>query len=108
MANPEEKFNALMETLTHNPEIKQGYMFGFKSITVKSKTFALLDRDGMVFKLRGETHTEALDLDDAKLWNPFGHKKKEWVQVSFEHSSLWEKFSQSARDYVESLIKVPS
>jgi hypothetical protein len=106
MANPEEPFNSLVENFLDNPEVEKGRMFGFDSITVRSKTFALLDGDSMVFKLNGRTHALALALDDVILWNPFGHTKKEWVQVPFVYAYDWEVYAAAAMDYVESLIKV--
>ena len=108
MANPKEKFDALVDKLSAQTEVKKSRMFGFDSITVRKKTFALLDGDGMVFKLRGDAHASALALKGAALWNPFGHEKKEWVQIHFDHAADWEKYAQAARDYVESLIKASS
>ena len=108
MANTEEKFNLIVDKLSAQSEVKKSRMFGFDSITVRKKTFALLDGYSMVFKLRGETHKQGLALEGAALWNPFGHQKKEWVQISFEHAADWEKYAEAAKGYVESLIKASS
>jgi len=108
MVKPKENFDALVDKLSVQTEVKKSRMFGFDSITVRKKTFALLDGDGMVFKLRGDAHASALALEGAALWNPFGHQKKEWVQIPLEHAADWEKYAKAARDYVESLIKASS
>lgn len=106
MGNSKEKFDDLVEKLSAQPEVRRSRMFGFDSITVMRKTFALLDGDSMVFKLSGDAHVQALEMDGAVLWNPFGHQKKEWVQIPFRHSSEWEQYAEAARSYVKSLIKV--
>lgn len=82
-------------------------MFGFDSLTVKGKTFTLLDGESMVFKLGGEALEEALALEGAARWNPFGHEKKEWVQVPAVYAEKWEVMAESALAYVESLIIAP-
>ena len=105
MANAEAIFNSLVEKLSEQPEVKRGNMFGFVSITVSGKTFALLDGDSMVFKLDGDAITEALALQGAQRWNPYGHEKKEWVQIPFEHTASWGMYAEVAMSYVESLIK---
>ncbi|MEK6255805.1 MAG: hypothetical protein N2C13_00630 [Chloroflexota bacterium] len=106
MANAEKSFEALVENLIVDPDVKQGRMFGFDSITVMGKTFALLDGDSMVFKLIGESHASALALDGAFPWNPFGHQKKEWLQIPLVYCAEWETYAEAARKYVHSLIKV--
>jgi len=108
MANPKENFDALVDKLSAQTEVKKSRMFGFDSITVRKKTFALLDGASMVFKLRGDAHTQALALEGGELWNPFGHQKKEWVQIPIDHAANWEKYADEAKKYVESLAKVSS
>lgn len=108
MANPKENFDSLVDKLSAQTEVKKSRMFGFDSITVRKKTFALLDGASMVFKLRGDAHASALALKGAVLWNPFGHEKKEWVQIPIDHAANWEKYADEAKNYVESLIKASS
>ena len=106
MANAEKTFNSLIENSSDNSEVEKARMFSFDSITVRGKTFALLDGDSMVFKLSGKARAQALALDGAVLWNPFRHQKKEWVQIPFVYISDWEEYAVTAMDYVESPIKV--
>ena len=57
----------------------------------------------MVFKLTGKAHKDALSLDGAQLFDPSGKKRpmKEWVQLPFDYSKDWKKFSKAAFDYVK-------
>jgi hypothetical protein len=56
----------------------------------------------MVFKLTGDSHSEAISLDGSQLFDPSkkGRAMKEWVQVSFHYKEMWEELAQSAFDYV--------
>lgn len=56
----------------------------------------------MVFKLQGNTHKEALNLDGSQLFDPSkkGRAMKEWVQVSYAYSTKWKSFVKAAFDYV--------
>lgn len=58
-----------------------------------------------MFKLANDAHSTALSLAGATLFDPSGKGRamKEWVQVPFEHSGQWPKFTQSALDYVRSV-----
>ena len=60
----------------------------------------------MVFKLSGDSHSDALSLDGSKLFDPSGKGRamKEWVQVPFHYKEHWEKFSESAFEYVVSML----
>jgi len=60
----------------------------------------------MVFKLSGNTHTEALNLEGSILFDPSGKGRamKEWVQVSYAHKSKWGKFAKAAFEYVNAAL----
>ncbi len=57
----------------------------------------------MVFKLSGKTHSEALALDGACLFDPSdkGRPMKEWVQAPFKHKTYWSAFAIEAMEYVD-------
>ena len=61
----------------------------------------------MVFKLKGETHAQALIIPGASLFDPSGRGRpmKEWVKVPAAASDLWTDFADAALAYVSSLPK---
>lgn len=81
----------------------QSQMFGkpcFK--TEEGKAFISFFENCMVFKLSGDTHKEALQLDGSELFDPSKKKRpmKEWVQVPFTYKDKWKKFAEAAFNYV--------
>ena len=77
-------------------------MFGMPCIKVNGKAFAGLYHSDMTFKLAGDSHAKALDLEGACLFDPshMGRPMKEWVQVPFENAEMWREFAESALQYV--------
>lgn len=57
----------------------------------------------MVFKLPGTYRYAALQLKDARLFDPSGKNRpmKEWVQVPGIHSVKWQEFANAAFEYVK-------
>jgi hypothetical protein len=86
-------------------EISQ--LFGKPALKIAGKAFACFFQDCMVFKLAGETHTQALDLKKSKLFDPSGANRpmKEWVQVTFENKNQWLPFAKEAMAYVKKTAK---
>ena len=82
---------------------EESQMFGKPCFKVKGKAFVCLFENCMVFKLRGDTNSEALALKGSKLFDPSGRGRamKEWVQVPFAHSKKWKIMAESAFDYVK-------
>ena len=66
------------------------------------KVIAVLFEGDLVFKLAGEAHAEALQLEGAHLWDPRGkgHPMREWVHILVAHSSAYGRFAREAYDYV--------
>lgn len=87
------------------PDVVRGKMFGKHCLVADGKVIAVLFQGDVVFKLRGDDHAEALQLEGAHLWDPRGkgHPMREWVQVPVAHSSTYGRFTRSAYDYVTSL-----
>lgn len=81
---------------------EESQMFGKPCFKLKGKAFVCFFKDCMVFKLTGKDHAEALGLKKSELFDPSGKGRamKEWVQVTFEHSDQWQKFSKAAMEYV--------
>jgi hypothetical protein len=80
----------------------QGQMFGMPCLKREGKAFAGSYRGAMVFKLRGEAHTQALTLAGAHLFDPSGRDRpmKEWVVVPAAHAARWRELGRAAFDAV--------
>ncbi len=76
--------------------------FGKPCINVGKKTFVVLWGRDLAFKLSGEGHAEALQVNGAHLFDPRGRGSpmKEWVQIPAAQKVLWEHFAGRAYAYV--------
>ncbi|MDA9261865.1 hypothetical protein N9P38_00735 [Flavobacteriales bacterium] len=83
---------------------EESQMFGKPCFKINKKAFVCFFEDEMVFKLMGESHSEAISLDGSKLFDPSkkGRAMKEWVQVPFHYKEMWREFTKSAFKYVVS------
>ncbi len=85
-------------------DTEESQMFGKPCFKINKKAFVCFFEEEMVFKLTGDSHSEALSLDGSQLFDPSkkGRAMKEWVQVPFHYKDLWEGFAKSAFEYVVS------
>ncbi len=83
-------------------DAEQSQMFGKPCFKIGGKAFVCFFQNEMVFKLNGETHSEALSLDGSQLFDPSGKTRpmKEWIQVPFDYSDHWTDYARSAMEYV--------
>jgi hypothetical protein len=83
-------------------DVSTGKWFGKPCLKVGRKVFAALWGGDMTFKLTGEVHSEALQLEGAHLFDPRGkgHPMREWVEIPAAHSSAWVRFAKLACEYV--------
>jgi hypothetical protein len=83
-------------------DTEQSQLFGKPCFKISGKAFICFFKNEMVFKLTGDTHSEALTLYGSQLFDPSGKKRamKEWVQVPFEHKDNWTKYAKEALKYV--------
>ena len=83
----------------------QSQVFGKPYFKIKGKAFVCFFQNEMVFKLSGERHKEALNLEGSRLFDPSikNRPMKEWVQVSADHSDKWTGFAQAAGKYVSGI-----
>src|SRR2546430_16104786 len=81
---------------------EKSQLFGKPCFKVNGKAFICFFQNEMVFKLTGDTHSEALSLDGSKLFDPSGKKRpmKEWVQVPYDYTDKWKKYATEAMKYV--------
>jgi hypothetical protein len=76
--------------------------FGKPCIQVGGKPFVVQWGNDLAFKLAGEAHAEALQVEGTHLFDPRGqgHPMREWVQIPEAQSSTWERFARLAHEYV--------
>lgn len=81
---------------------EQSQMFGKPCFKIKGKAFICFFQNEMVFKLTGDSHSDALSLDGSQLFDPSGKKRpmKEWVQIPVDYQKKWKKFAEEAMHYV--------
>lgn len=80
----------------------QSQMFGKPCFKINGKAFICFFQNEMVFKLTGDNHQYALNLEGAKLFDPSGKNRamKEWVQIPYTHSEKWKTIAIQAYNYV--------
>ncbi len=105
MVASSDVLDEVLAELAGQPDVARGKMFGKHRLLAGQRVIAVLFEEDVVFKLRGDAHAEALQLQGAHLWDPrgTGHPMKEWVQVPAMHSSTYGRFARGAYDYVISL-----
>ncbi len=98
------EFETLVENLSADPQVVQAKWFGKPCINVNGKAFVVKFGRDLAFKLSGEDHSHALNIEEAKLFDPRGKGKpfKEWVQVPASQASEWQKLANAAKDFVSS------
>jgi len=87
------------------PDVKEGKIFGAECITTPNgKSAAMIWKNNLVVKLKGEFLKEAMSLDGAKQFEPMkGKPMKEWIQIPFDHEEKWKKFMLISVDAVKAL-----
>jgi hypothetical protein len=90
--------NLILELHQEFPHVEPSKMFGKRCLKVNSKAFACLFEDGMSFKLEGQNHQAALELESAQLWDPSGKHRpmKAWVLVPVTQDEHWYKLASQA------------
>jgi len=85
----------------------ESQMFGKPCFKTQGKAYMAFFENEMVFKLVGDMHSEALNLEGSQLFDPSNKKRpmREWVQVPYTSEQEWKKYAQAARQYVLSKYK---
>jgi len=83
-------------------DVATGKWFGKPCIKVSGRVFVVLWGGDLAFKLTGDAHSEALQIEGAHLFDPRGkgHPMREWVQIPAAQSSHWGRFAELAYEYV--------
>jgi hypothetical protein len=100
--NDTESLEVIAAELGAEQDVTVGKWFGKRCLKVDGKVFAALWGDDMAFKLTGEAHSEALQVEGAQFFDPRGqgHPMKEWVQIPGSRSPTWSHFARLACEYV--------
>lgn len=101
--DPQAEYEAITAELVATSPAITGKMFGMPCLKNNGKAFAGFYKGAMVFKLKTPTHTEALALPGARLFDPSGrgHPMKEWVEVPAAYASRWLELTREAFRYVD-------
>jgi len=104
MTNAEVFFKELSEQIE---SVKPGKMFGALCMkTPNGKSAAMIWKDHLVVKLKGDLLNEALNLSGAKIFEPMdGRPMKEWVQIPYDYKDKWKEFAAIAASVVKELKK---
>jgi hypothetical protein len=101
--DPQAAYEAVVSEMVATTPTTSGKTFGMPCLKNNNgKAYAGYFEGAMVFKLGGASHTEALALSGARLFDPSerGRPMKEWVVVPDEHSSRWLEFTRDAFAYI--------
>jgi len=92
------RYEEIAAQLEARAGVKASSMFGMPTLKLDGKALAGLYGEGMVFKLAGDAHAEALGLSGANLFDPsgMGRPMKAWVVLPPAHSDQWEHFAELA------------
>jgi type I restriction-modification system DNA methylase subunit len=87
-----------------DPQVVQAKWFGKPCINVNGKAFVVKFGPDLAFKLAGDDHRQALQIEGAKLFDPRGKGNpfKEWVQVPAAQASTWLEIAKAAKAFVSS------
>lgn len=103
MANPKKASSPLFEALVDElmkatPELSTGSLFGMPCLKANTKAVLGSFDGGVVFKLFGSSHAEALALEGSVLFDPSGKGRpmKDWVVVNAQHHDDWGKLALAA------------
>ena len=100
--NEPQTLDEIAAELSSEWDVTRGMWFGRPCLKVDGKVFVALSAGDMAFKLSGEAHAEALQVNGAHLFDPRGqrHPMKAWVQIPATQSSTWSHFARLACEYV--------
>lgn len=88
-------FSDIGNTMKHAEENSEA---GIPCFSIHGKPFIGFYQNCMVFKLDGDAHSSALELDGARLFDEA--LAGNWVQVPFNHKDAWTTLARSAYNFV--------
>jgi hypothetical protein len=93
-----QKLEDIAAQFSPDQDVTAGKWFGKPCLKVGGKVFAALWGGDLAVKLAGKAHSEALQVEGARLFAPRGkgHPMKAWVQIPAAQSSTWSRFARLA------------
>jgi hypothetical protein len=85
-------FDKLIGTQAPGEQFSERNFFGFRSLVAKEKSLVILIEDRLVFRMNENYAPKALALKGAEMWNPYGRKKKHWIEITQHQASQWHKY----------------
>jgi hypothetical protein len=100
--NDTQVLNEIAAEFSPEQDVVAGKWFGNQCLKVGGKVFAALWGGDLAFKLTGEAHSEALQVEGAHLFDPRGqgNPMKAWVQIPAVQSSTWSHLARLACEQV--------
>jgi hypothetical protein len=97
-----DEYEALSAGLAARGAAVAGRMFGMPILKAGGKAFAGYHDGAMTFKLPEPGRSRALEIPDARPFDPsgMGRPMREWVQVPAAASARWEELVEAALAYV--------
>lgn len=97
-----QKLEEIAAQFAPEQNVTIGKWFGKPCLKTENKVFVTLWEGDLAFKLMGNPHSEALQIEGAHLFDPRGkgHPMKKWVQIPVAQSSVWSQFAGSAYECV--------
>ena len=95
-------FETIIAQFAGDDEVAENKWFGKICLKVNGKAFVVAIGNDLAFKLTGEQHAAALQIEGAHLFDPRGKGKafKEWVQVPSAQADSWADLARQAREFV--------
>ncbi|SRR5260370_42490150 len=102
---PEERFDAVVETLRAQTGVTVGRMFGSPGLKVGGKVFSMLVKGRLVVKLPRQRVEAIIASGSGEYFDPgHGWPSKEWVAIHPNDESHWLNVSEEAMNFVTSKI----
>jgi hypothetical protein len=100
--DPMQVLGDIRSGLSPDWQVATGSWFGKPCLKVGGRVFAAFWQGDVAFKLAGEDHAAALQVEGAQLFDPRGQGRplKHWVQVPAARSATWVGFARLACQYV--------
>lgn len=102
MGLEEHTFEAIVTQFAGDDEVAESKWFGKICLKVNGKAFVVAFGGDLAFKLAGEQHAAAMQIEGAHLFDPRGQGRafKDWVQVPKAQASSWADLASQAREFV--------
>ena len=105
-----QQYDVVRAELEAGAGASPGKMMGMPTLYLAGKAFAGLWGEGMVFKLAGAGHADALALEGARLFDPSGRGRpmRAWVEVPVAQAAQWSRLAHLAAHSLDGTASDPT